>query len=57
VFADEPHVPAALRALPNVVMTPHVASATMDTRQAMADLVMANLAAHFAGRPLPTPLV
>jgi lactate dehydrogenase-like 2-hydroxyacid dehydrogenase len=36
----------------NVVLFPHVGSATRETRQAMADLVVANLGAHFAGKPL-----
>ena len=57
VFADEPNVPAALVALDNVVLQPHRASATFDTRIAMGDLVLANLAAHFAGRELKTPVV
>lgn len=57
VFADEPNVPNALFALPNVVLTPHIASATIDTRQSMATLVLANLDAQFAGRPLPTAVV
>ncbi|MDQ0467853.1 2-hydroxyacid dehydrogenase [Labrys wisconsinensis] len=57
VFENEPHVPEALMAFPNVVLTPHMASATRETRQAMADLVLANLDAHFAGAPLPTPVV
>lgn len=56
VFEDEPRVPAELRALDNVVLTPHMASATHETRQAMADLALANLQAHFAGRPLLTPV-
>jgi lactate dehydrogenase-like 2-hydroxyacid dehydrogenase len=56
VFADEPRVPARLKALPHVVLAPHVGSATAATRQAMADLAFANLEAHFAGRPLPTPV-
>jgi len=56
VFADEPRVPAALRALPNVVLTPHVGSLTVETRQAMGQLVVDNLQAHFAGQPLPTPV-
>ncbi len=47
VFADEPRVPAGFFDLPNVVLTPHMASATGETRQAMADLVLANLVAHF----------
>ena len=54
VFAQEPHVPERLRALPNVLLAPHIGSATQSTRQAMADLVMANLTAHFGGQPLPS---
>lgn len=56
VFEDEPHVPERLRALPHVVLAPHIGSATTSTRQAMADLAFANLREHFAGRPLPTPV-
>lgn len=56
VFADEPEVPERLRALPNVVLTPHVGSATHETRRAMADLAFANLHAHFSGNPLITPV-
>ena len=56
VFADEPRVPVALRALPNVVLTPHVGSLTVETRHAMGQLVVDNLAAHFAGLPLLTPV-
>lgn len=56
VFENEPNVPEALRALDNVVLTPHIGSATGQTRKAMADLALANLAAHFAGTPLPTPV-
>lgn len=57
VFADEPRVPDAFFGLPNVVLTPHMASATGETRQAMADLVLANLDAHFSGAPLPAAVV
>ena len=57
VFVDEPRVPEALFALPNVVLSPHQASATVKTRAAMGDLVVRNLAAHFAGDPLLTPVV
>jgi lactate dehydrogenase-like 2-hydroxyacid dehydrogenase len=56
VYADEPRVPEALRALSNVVLTPHIGSATHDTRRAMGDLMIDNLHAHFAGRKLPTPV-
>ncbi|MDQ5898418.1 MAG: hypothetical protein QG612_2504 [Pseudomonadota bacterium] len=47
VFADEPRVPEALRGLDTVVLTPHVASATRETRQAMADRVIDNLEGFF----------
>jgi len=50
VFAHEPNVPKALWDMDNVVLQPYQASATVETRRAMADLVLANLAAHFAGR-------
>ena len=56
VFENEPQVPARLIALPQVVLTPHLGSGTRETRQAMVDLALANLKAHFAGRPLPTPV-
>lgn len=56
VFADEPRVPEALRALPQVVLTPHIGSATAATRQAMADLAFANLATHFSGQACLTPV-
>lgn len=56
VFEDEPNVPEALRAMSNVVLTPHVASATWQTRRAMADLAYGNLQAHFASKPLLTPV-
>ena len=56
VFADEPHVPHELLSMENVVLTPHVASGTLQTRQAMADLAYANLEAHFAGKAVLTPI-
>lgn len=55
VFENEPNVPERLRAIPHVVLAPHIGSATGATRQAMADLAHGNLQAHFAGRPLLTP--
>jgi lactate dehydrogenase-like 2-hydroxyacid dehydrogenase len=54
VFADEPNIPLALLAMDNVVLLPHVGSATRETRQAMGDLCKANLDAWFANKPLPT---
>ncbi len=53
VFEREPHVPAALRRLPNVVLIPHAGSATTATRTAMARLAVANLVAALAGREPP----
>ena len=54
VFEHEPQVPAALRALDNVVLTPHVGSLTVEARRAMGQLAVDNLTAHFAGEALPT---
>ncbi len=56
VFAEEPAVPEALRTMDQVVLSPHQGSATVETRGEMAALVLANLDAHFGGRPPPTPL-
>ncbi|MDP9095824.1 MAG: 2-hydroxyacid dehydrogenase [Pseudomonadota bacterium] len=57
VFEDEPNVPAALREMDNVVLTPHIASGTHETRRAMGELMLDNLDAFFANRPMPTPVV
>jgi len=54
VFADEPRIPARLLGLENVVLLPHVGSATRETRQAMGDLCKANLDAYFAGKGVLT---
>ncbi len=54
VFADEPHIPAPLLTMDNVVLLPHVGSATHETRKAMGDLCKANLDAWFAGKPVLT---
>ena len=56
VFEDEPNVAEELFDVENVVMTPHIASSTGETRRAMADLVLENLRLHFAGKPLKTPV-
>jgi len=56
VYYDEPRISPEIRHLPNVVLTPHMASGTFETRRAMADLVLANLAAYFAGNKLPAPV-
>lgn len=56
VFYHEPHVPESLLGRDNVMVTPHMASATHSTRQKMADLVFDNIAAYYANLPLPTPV-
>jgi lactate dehydrogenase-like 2-hydroxyacid dehydrogenase len=56
VFDSEPEVPAELLALENVVLTPHIASSTHETRRAMGDLVYDNLRAHFDGKQVLTPV-
>jgi lactate dehydrogenase-like 2-hydroxyacid dehydrogenase len=56
VFEREPDVPPELRALTNVVLTPHVGGNTDEAQGAMHDAVIANLDAFLAGRPVPTPV-
>ena len=56
VFEGEPQVHPDLLALSNVVLTPHIASATRATRRAMADKAADNLLAFFAGQALPSPV-
>jgi hydroxypyruvate reductase len=57
VFENEPHVPPALLDLDNVVVLPHIASGTAETRGAMVDLVLANLRTYFSTGELITPLI
>ncbi len=56
VFEDEPNVHPGLRALENVVLLPHLGSATVETRTAMAVLAARNAAAVLAGEPALTPV-
>ena len=56
VFEGEPKVHPDLLAVPNVVLTPHIASATIPTRMAMANLAADNLVAFFSGKKPLTPL-
>jgi len=56
VFANEPQVPDVLFGMDNVVLEPHVGSATNETRRAMSQLVLDNLDAHFSGKPLLTEI-
>ncbi|MFZ3119399.1 MAG: D-glycerate dehydrogenase [Variovorax sp.] len=57
VFEGEPTVNPALLTVPNVVLTPHIASATMPTRRAMADLAADNLISFLGGKGPLTPIV
>jgi lactate dehydrogenase-like 2-hydroxyacid dehydrogenase len=57
VFASEPKVPDELKAMQNVVLLPHIGSASVVTRNAMDQLVVDNLQTWFAGKPPLTPVV
>jgi lactate dehydrogenase-like 2-hydroxyacid dehydrogenase len=57
VFRNEPNIDERFLTLENVVLQPHHASGTVETRQAMGKLVRDNLAAHFARQPLLTPVI
>ena len=57
VYEDEPNVPDELLALNNVSLLPHLGSATLSTRTAMGEKVLSNLAAFFAGSPLPDQVI
>ncbi len=57
VFEGEPSIDPRFLALPNVLLQPHQASGTVETRKAMGALVRKNLDAHFAGDALPTPVL
>ncbi|QFY63870.1 2-hydroxyacid dehydrogenase (plasmid) [Rhizobium grahamii] len=57
VFEGEPKLNPRFLKLDNVLLQPHHASGTIETRKAMGKLVRDNLAAHFAGRDLPTPVL
>ena len=56
VFEEEPEVPAALRALPNVVLSPHVAGLAHEVQTRSAQLLKGNIEAFLAGQPLITPV-
>ena len=56
VFASEPDLDPRFAALEQAVLQPHAGSATEETRDAMAQLVVDNIAAHAAGRPLLSPV-
>jgi hydroxypyruvate reductase len=56
VFWDEPRVPSALLAIDDVVLAPHIGTSTQEVRIERGRKVLANLEAHFAGRPVPHPM-
>ncbi len=56
VFEGEPNLNPRFLSLPNVLLQPHHASGTVETRKAMGQLMRDNLTAHFAGQPLPSPV-
>ncbi len=56
VFESEPNINSRFLELDNVLLQPHQSSGTIETRKAMGQLQRDNLAAYFAGRPLPTPV-
>jgi lactate dehydrogenase-like 2-hydroxyacid dehydrogenase len=56
VFEKEPNVPDELKAMQNVVLLPHIGSASVSTRNAMDQLIVDNLKAWFAGKPPLTPV-
>jgi hydroxypyruvate reductase len=56
VFEQEPAVPEALRALPDIALTPHIGGDTEESHAAMSGMVIANLEAFFAGRAVPNPV-
>ena len=57
VFEGEPDLDKRFLDLPNVLLQPHHASGTVETRKAMGQLLRDNLTAHFEGKPLPTPVL
>ncbi len=56
VYENEPEVPEALKSMDNVVLLPHIGTATLETRTVMGQLVLANIMAHFEGKALVTPV-
>ena len=56
VYEHEPNIPERLTRLHNVVLTPHIAAVSLSAQSAQCDLLLANLEAFFAGRPVLTPV-
>jgi lactate dehydrogenase-like 2-hydroxyacid dehydrogenase len=57
VYEGEPHIHSAYRTLPNTFLLLHLGTATVETRTRMGMIALDNLDAHFADRPLLTPLI
>lgn len=57
VYEGEPHIHPGYRTLPNTFLLPHLGSATIETRTKVGMIALDNLDAHFAGRPLLTPVL
>ena len=56
VFEGEPHLPEALRALDNVILTPHLGAITHEAYENGRDLLLENLKAHFSGQKVRTAI-
>ena len=56
VYKNEPNVPDELKTMDNVVLFPHVGANTYETVEAMGNLIIENLLAHKAGKPVKTPV-
>lgn len=56
VYWNEPEVPAELKAMDNVVLAPHIGSSTVEIREERGEKLLANLRAHFSGRPVLHPI-
>ena len=56
VYEHEPSIPERLTRLHNVVLTPHIAAVSLSAQSAQCDLLLGNLEAFFAGRPVLTPV-
>lgn len=56
VFEREPEIPAELKEMPNVILQPHMGTATIETRERIGQLVIDNISAKLAGKPLLTPV-
>ena len=52
VFADEPHVPAELTRMDNVVLAPHMGTSTREVREGRSEKLLTDVRAHFSGKPL-----